>query len=381
MVMGNTNALRDVSIAEVMDDIQNSMKTDVIVSPSDFKLHKEETGETRIGATFGNYDVPVNRIALSQIEASLMPGFSVYGRNLHSRDMRDLYVHNANQLLGTLKTNRFVRMQRRPDSTMKLRAWLSSSYQRYDDDLVFGALIDAVENSDIASEFQSIGGCRTDANTYMKLVTKEPIFSVAADGRERDFSAGFIISNSEVGQGFCRIEALLIDRYCTNGCIFSSSKVGSLKVIHRGRNFDDVVSGTLVDGIQGNIRPDKVAKAIETAVKATFNKELYTGYRESLETAALLKIDNDDASVEAYTKVIGKTLNLNEDERKAVAQRLFETGDRSLFGIQAALTDAAKYAVDYDRKLELERAGGRIFTEVPKRWRTIQKLAEMEKLD
>lgn len=379
--MENTNTLKDASIAAVMEDIQNSQKTDVIVSPADFNLHTQESGETRIGATFRDYAAPVNRIALSQIETSLMPGFSVYGRNLHSHGMRDLYVHNANQLLRTLKGNRFVRMQQRPGTDVKLRAWLSSSYQRYDDDLVFGSLIDAVETAGNASEFRSIGGYRTDTNTYVKLVTKEPIFSVTADGRERNFSAGFIMSNSEVGQGFCRIEALLIDKYCTNGCIFSSSKIGTLKVMHRGRNFDDAVSGTLVDSIQGNVRIDRVAKSIETAVKAAFNKDLYFGYQDALKTASQLNIGNDDASVEAYTTVIGKTLNLTEDERKAITQRLFETGDRSLFGVQAALTDAAKYASDYDRKIELERAGGRIFTEIPNRWRTIQKLAEMEKLD
>lgn len=60
---------------------------------------------------------------------------------------------------------------------------------------------------------------------------------------------------------------------------------------------------------------------------------------------------------------------------------MLETGDRSLFGIQAALTDEAKYSRSYDRKLELERAGGKIFTEIPRRWKTIQNLVESEKLN
>ena len=122
--------------------------------------------------------------------------------------------------------------------------------------------------------------------------------------------------------------------------------------------------------------------AIRTAVKTAFDKDLYLSYREVLQQAANIKInDGGEHDLELFAKQIGRVCGLTESEHKAVAQRMLETGDRSLFGIQAALTDEAKYARNYDRKLELERAGGKIFTEIPRRWKTIQNLVAAEKLN
>ena len=125
----------------------------------------------------------------------------------------------------------------------------------------------------------------------------------------------------------------------------------------------------------------KMESAIRTAVKTAFDKNLYLSYRETLQQAANIKIDEGgEHDLELFAKQIGRVCSLTESEHKAVAQRMLETGDRSLFGIQAALTDEAKYAKNYDRKLELERAGGKIFTEIPRRWKTIQNLVAAEKL-
>ena len=308
-----------------------------------------------------------------------MPGFSTFGRNLQAAGMRDLYLRNANELISRQSKSRFLRMHRRPEHDLQLRACLSPSYKRYDDDMVFGSVMDAVSDTTLADQFRSIGGYRTDNQSYLKMVTREPLFGIQVDGFERNFSLGFIVSNSEVGQGFCKIDVLMIDHYCTNGCIFSSQAVGKFKVMHRGRNFSDLVSGVLNQAIDSrdSLELERVSAAIRKSVTAALNKDLYLGYESAVRSAAALRIDDP----EIYARVIGRHLNLREAETKAIAQRLLETGDRTLFGVQAALTDAAKYAETYDRKLELERCGGKIFTEIPSRWSAIQKLAESEKLD
>ncbi|MPN04907.1 hypothetical protein SDC9_152155 [bioreactor metagenome] len=276
---------------------------------------------------------------------------------------------------------RMVRMTSRAGEPQTVRAWLSTSYQRYDDDVVFGAMLDAIEDTPEATAFQSIGGYRTDATSYIKLVTRDPLFSVVADGRERAFHPGFILSNSEIGQGYCRLDILLIDRYCTNGCIFSKESLGQVKIMHRGGRLDEMISGTVIAPHQGGEAIAKMERAVRTAVRTAFDKDMYLSYRNMLQSAADLRIDAEgDHDIELFAKHIGKACGLTETEHKAVAQRMLETGDRSLFGIQAALTDEAKYAATYDRKLELERAGGKIFTEIPHRWKTIQNLVAAEKL-
>ena len=310
--MENRNQLRDVSIMDVMRDIESTEKTDYITDLNKVRL-SPGTGSRGINAEFGEFNVPVNDIAIGQIESTL------------------------------------------------------------------SSVMDAVSDTTLADQFRSIGGYRTDNQSYLKMVTREPLFGIQVDGRERNFSLGFIVSNSEVGQGFCKIDVLMIDRYCTNGCIFSSQAVGKFKVMHRGRNFSDLVSGVLNQAIDSrdSLELERVSAAIRKSVTAALNKDLYLGYESAVRSAASLRIDDP----EIYARVIGRHLNLREAETKAIAQRLIETGDRTLFGVQAALTDAAKYAETYDRKLELERCGGKIFTEIPSRWSAIQKLAESEKLD
>ena len=86
-------------------------------------------------------------------------------------------------------------------------------------------------------------------------------------------------------------------------------------------------------------------------------------------------IDADDEdSIGKWMDAIGKYFDITETEKKAVVGRLLDTHDRSLFGIQAALTDVAKYAESYDRKIELERIGGSLLLNAPSRWETIRKL-------
>lgn len=379
--MENRNQLLDASIEKVMTDIEQTRREDMVVAANKVRLAPAQAGETRIEAEFEGNVRPVKQVALSQIESTLLPGFSTFGRNLVQVGMRDLYIDNANRLLERAGDKKMVRMSARPDGEMSLRAWLSTSYQRYDDDVVFGAMLDAIDDTPEATAFQSIGGYRTDSTSYIKLVTKDPLFTIRADGRERAFSPGFILSNSEVGQGYCRLDILLIDRYCTNGCIFSSENLGQVKIMHRGRNFNELVSGTIIAPHQGGEAIAKMESAIRAAVKTAFDKDLYLSYREILQQAANIKIDEGgEHDLELFAKQIGRVCGLTESEHKAVAQRMLETGDRSLFGIQAALTDEAKYAKNYDRKLELERAGGKIFTEIPRRWKTIQNLVAAEKL-
>lgn len=378
--MENRSQLLDASIEKVMMDIETTRREDMVVAANQVTLYPA-SGESRIGAEFERREMPVKPAALSQIESTLLPGFSTFGRNLMQNGMRDLYIDNANRLLDRMGDKRMIRMSGRPEYGMSLRAWLSTSYQRYDDDVVFGAMLDAIDDAPEATAFRSIGGYRTDSTSYIKLITKDPLFSIRADGRERAFHPGFILSNSEIGQGYCRLDILLIDRYCTNGCIFSSESLGQVKIMHRGRNFGDMLSGTVITPHHGGEAIAKMESAVRTAVKTAFDKDMYLTYRDVLQSAADIRIDaEDDHDIELFAKHIGKHCGLNETEHKAVAQRMLETGDRSLFGIQAALTDAAKYAATYDRKLELERAGGRIFTEIPRRWKTIRNLVAAEKL-
>lgn len=381
-MISNFDELGELSFDELTNDIQQTSHQDMIVELNKIQLIPTPNQGTKLNAVFEGMALPVTKIALGQLESTLLPGFSIYGKRLRSRGMYDLYAANANQLLRRINDNNkmLVRMSTKSYKQMAVHAFLSTSYQPYDDNIVFEAIQNAMRDTKNADDFMSLGGYRSNSTTYFKCVTKEPLFSIEVDDQKREFSPGFILSNSEVGQGFCRLDVLMIDNYCTNGCIFSSDGLVHIKVLHKGRDLSGLASGTIVEPDYGTESIAKVKEAIYNALKSAFNKNLYKSYQKQLQGITKFVINEGTfRDVELYVEAIGKILNLTETEIKNVLNRLYHTGDRSLFGIQAALTDAAKYARSHDRRLELELAGGRIFTEITRKWRSIKKSVAAER--
>ena len=63
----------------------------------------------------------------------------------------------------------------------------------------------------------------------------------------------------------------------------------------------------------------KMESAIRTAVKTAFDKNLYLSYRETLQQAANIKIDEGgEHDLELFAKQIGRVCGLTESEHKAV---------------------------------------------------------------
>lgn len=80
--MENRNQLVDTSIERVMTDIEQTRREDMVVAANKVRLAPAQAGETRIEAEFEGNVRPVKQVALSQIESTLLPGFSTFGRNL-----------------------------------------------------------------------------------------------------------------------------------------------------------------------------------------------------------------------------------------------------------------------------------------------------------
>lgn len=379
MIM-NRALLKDVSIEEMLKDIAQTSREDMIVGINKIRLVPAGTGETGISAAFEGLLRPVNKNALSQLDNILLTNFASYGKRLRDNNLQELYLENANRLLSMRWEKIMARMSARHSEKMAIRAFLSTSYQRYDDDEVFNTVLDAIADTPAAMNFRILGGYRSDSISYIKLVGEERLFTLFADGRERAFYPAIIISNSETGNGCCRLDAMFIDHYCSNGCIFGISNLEQIKIVHRGRNLNGFASGSIIAPYQGVESIEKMKSKIRHAVKAAFNKEIYWPYQALLKKAAEIKIDGDEQSLELVVKQIGRRFELTCLENKAIVQRMLSSGDRSLFGIQAALTDEAKYAKDHDRKLQLERIGGKIITEIPPQWKAIQRAAAAERV-
>ena len=373
--------LNDVSVQQIFEQIEQTKKEDRVLNTKDMVVAIDEQDDVVLYHPDIQEPRAITQFAQTQMNQGLCSGFGSYARYLMkepSRENKELYAYNATKLLQKAADDRLIRFSTYQEEPTHMRAYLSPSYRIIDNEPVFGSLLDAIEDNPQASEFRTLGGYHTGITSYVKLITKEPLFSIHADGRERAFHPGFILSNSEVGQGYCKLEVLLVDRFCTNGCIFSKETLGDIRMMHRGTRAQ--VGGILPNTDQLNL--DQIRRRIQDAVAIAFNKDLYMGFREAVQSAADMVIDiTDDTSVDLWSKHIGRTLALTEGEQKAVAQRIKETGDKSLFGVQAAITEEAKYASTYDRKLELERAGAKVFTEVPRRMNTLKNLVAAEALE
>lgn len=379
MIM-NRALLKDVSIEEMLKDIAQTSREDMIVGINKIRLVPAGTGETGISAVFEGLLRPVNKNALSQLDSILLTNFASYGKRLRDNNLQELYLENANRLLSLRLEKIMARMSARHSEKMAIRAFLSTSYQRYDDDEVFNTVLDAIADTPAAMNFRILGGYRSDSISYIKLVGEERLFTLSADGRERAFYPAIIISNSETGNGCCRLDTMFIDHYCSNGCIFGVSNLEQIKIVHRGRNLNGFASGSIIAPYQGVESIEKMKSKIRHAVKAAFKKEIYWPYQALLKKAAEIKIDGDEQSLELVVKQIGRRFELTSLENMAIVQRMLSSGDRSLFGIQAALTDEAKYAKNHDRKIQLERIGGKIITEIPPQWKAIQRAAAAERV-
>ena len=368
--------ITEKTIDAIIENVNNTKRNDYIMGINELIADFVDNNDAVFSSTHFGGTVTPNRVALQQLNSILMPGLNQFHQQVSSRGMIDLYVNAFNRLSKTTDKSCMVRTSDYDNKTT-MRACLSPRYNRIDDDVVIESIIDAIgSKSEFSDKFKSIGGNLTDTNTFLKFVSREPVFSIDADGRHRDFSAGLIFSNSETGHGTCQVQVLMIDRYCDNGCIFSSTHIGAFRLVHSGADPSAI-------GRVGYIAPPQVSNSklrglrdhVKGILDAACDRSTFTGYLGMIQDTAHMKIDADDEDgIKSWVDAIGKNFDITETEKKAVVGRLLETGDRSLFGIQAALTDAAKYAESYNRKIELERIGGSMLENIPERWETIRKL-------
>jgi len=206
----------------------------------------------------------------------------------------------------------------------------------------------------------------TDRRMYLKAQFPR----ITADVKRGDaVTAGIIISNSEVGAGSLRIEALIFRLICLNGMISGEL----LKKYHVGarQGLDDLTYAVLTQETR-----EKTAEAMRSIIKDVTRaatdvlkfEERVAKFREATED----KIGGD---VIKGMEVLGNSLNLTKVEESDVLKQLIEGGDLSRWGLANAVTRAAADQEDYDRATEMERMGGDIIQLNPTQWAEVAQAA------
>jgi len=206
----------------------------------------------------------------------------------------------------------------------------------------------------------------TDKRMYIKAQFPR----IVADVKRGDpVSAGIVISNSEVGAGSLRIEALIFRLICLNGMISGEL----LKKYHVGarQGLDELTYAVLTQETR-----EKTAEAMRSIIKdVTRAATDVLKFEERVAAFRNASEDKIEGDVIKGMEVLGNSMNLTKVEESDVLKKLIEGGDLSRWGLANAVTCAAADQEDYDRATEMERIGGDIIQLNPTQWAEVAEAA------
>lgn len=237
------------------------------------------------------------------------------------------------------------------------RAFLSNKYRRIDNLELMQAIYPVLQGM----EGVSVKSCEvTEDHLYLQVVTDKVQFEIA---KGDIVQAGFIVSNSEVGQGAVSVQPLVYRLVCTNGMIGETAhrRYHTGKRVETDDNYELFQDNTKI--LDNMTYFAKVQDIVRAAVDETkFNQQVI-----AMQQALGVKIN--PMTITPVVEELGKTYALTRPEQEQVVQN-FLVGDTGLdgghlanfnqFGLANAVTRVANSAPDYERAVELERIGGSV---------------------
>lgn len=297
----------------------------------------------------------INPIAHDQISDRLGIPRGYYNRM--KKDHPELLAENVNHWLEKEPSRRMVRTL---DGSV--RAVLSDKYRPLDNYPVLGAALPVLaEHKDL-----TIKSCDlTERRLYIQAVSER----LQGEVKVGDVvQGGLILSNSEIGLGMVKVEALAYRLVCKNGAIVGDSMrrrhVG--RRIGNGEDFD-VHEFYQEDTIEADVKAFML-KVRDTVINI-LSEETFAALLDKMRATTERKIRPNmvTATVENVTKNYG----LLKDEGEGVLGHLIQGGDLSQWGLANAVTALAHTSPNYDRSVEVERIGGRIIDLQPNEWKVI----------
>jgi hypothetical protein len=285
----------------------------------------------------------------------------------------DLYDQNANGLLRGLsrydKTagssvqlimpdgrSFLVRAFRGDDGGNGIaRALLSDRFAIMDNLDALTAALDGIHQAGVHVE---IDGCDlTDRRMYVRI--KAPGVQALAPELLRDYRspfsgetgadnptvfAGFVLSNSETGDGAFSITPRIIVKVCSNGMTIARD---AMKAVHLGGKMDEGVINWSRDTIDKQLA--LVTARARDAVATFLDKDYMVRVIRDMETKAGKKIEDVED-----VRVVAKKLAFDQEQQDAVFNMFVKGGQFTAGGVMQAVTAAAQSTRDADKAFEME---------------------------
>ncbi|MEU9370398.1 DUF932 domain-containing protein [Streptomyces avermitilis] len=236
------------------------------------------------------------------------------------------------------------------------RALMSDSYKVMDNLDILLAALDGVQKSGHPT---NVTGCDlTDRRMYVR-VESEAVAVMAPellsgyrspfDGRSGDelpiVSAGFVITNSEVGAGAWSVTPRVIMRVCTNGL---TMPMDVMRAVHIGAKHDEGV----VSWSEETERKELAVITSKTAdaVRTFLSREYVEAKLREIQAAAGKPVAEPTKTIEHVTK----TLKISNETKETILAHFIRGGQITAGGVMQAVTSTAQTLADADQAAALE---------------------------
>ncbi|MET7889317.1 DUF932 domain-containing protein [Streptomyces avermitilis] len=236
------------------------------------------------------------------------------------------------------------------------RALMSDSYKVMDNLDILLAALDGVQKSGHPT---NVTGCDlTDRRMYVR-VESEAVAVMAPellsgyrspfDGRSGDelpiVSAGFVITNSEVGSGAWSVTPRVVMRVCTNGL---TMPMDVMRAVHIGAKHDEGV----VSWSEETERKELAVITSKTAdaVRTFLSREYVEAKLREIQAAAGKPVAEPTKTIEHVTK----TLKISNETKETILAHFIRGGQITAGGVMQAVTSTAQTLADADQAAALE---------------------------
>lgn len=236
------------------------------------------------------------------------------------------------------------------------RALLSDSYKLMDNLDMLLAALDGVQQSGHPTR---VTGCDlTDRRMYVRVESEAVAIQARNllrgyrspfDGRSGDelpmISAGFVISNSEVGSGAYTITPRAVIQVCRNGLTMAKDV---MRAVHLGGKQDEgVVSWS---GQTQRKTLELITSKTSDAVRTFLSREYVEAKVSEMEAAAGKPLDEPTKAIEHVTK----SLSIGAEAKDMILAHFIRGGQMTAGGVMQAVTSTAQALTDADQAAALE---------------------------
>jgi hypothetical protein len=230
--------------------------------------------------------------------------------------------------------------------------------KEYDNFDVLFATLEAVKESGLNLKIEDNGCDLTESKMYIRFIL--PDVEINAPDLLKNYKnpkgegssvgdgiiTGFVITNSELGQGSFSISPRAVVLKCSNGMVFKNDAFGK---IHLGGKMGEY---SQIDWSEETKRKnyELIQAQVKDAVKKFTSEDFLASKIAELNEYAEVDLKHPIETV----KNVSKFLNITEEKEKSILYFFMRGGDFTAMGVSQALTFYAHETKDADEAHEME---------------------------